>query len=130
MAGVPRKANAQAKVKIFFHYLPIDNIFWFAYTSSMSTTLDILVELRRQLQANNLNYSDAAVLLFLKDGPQTSGNVAVGISEKSPMLTRVADRLEKRKLIKRSRPKKDRRVVILEITYIGRAMLDRIAGGK
>ncbi len=130
MACFSRKADVEAKVKIFFHYLPVDNLFGFAYTSSMSTTLDILVELRRQLQANNLNYSDAAVLMFLHDGPKVSGDVAVGISEKTPMLTRVADRLEKRKLIKRIRSKKDRRVVILEMTYIGRAMLDRIAGGK
>jgi DNA-binding MarR family transcriptional regulator len=42
-----------------------------------------------------------------------------------PDITRLLDRLEKRKLIRRSRDRKDRRVVLTQITPQGRALLAR-----
>jgi len=52
------------------------------------------------------------------------GEVAVRMITRDPDVTRLLDRMEKRKLIRRSRQKKDRRVVCARITDAGLELLE------
>ena len=80
-----------------------------------------------RLRPWNLNQSQAATLLALAEhGPQRMSHLARFLLQQTQTTTDLVDRLEKRGLVRRIRHETDRRVVLVEITDEGRALLDDI----
>src|SRR6516164_3058454 len=81
-----------------------------------------LVEL---LKSHELSATQYNVLRILRRTPAglTCGEVGTRMITRDPDITRLLDRLEKRKLIRRSRDGKDRRVVLTRITAEGLELL-------
>ena len=71
---------------------------------------------------HGLNARDCYVLEKLKQGAQSPGNLSDSIMT-AAYVTQIADKLLKKKLIKRSHSKDDRRKVIMSITDAGREVL-------
>ena len=75
----------------------------------------------------NLNQSQAAALLVLaQHGPQRMSHLARFLLQQTQTTTDLVDRLERRQLVRRIRHETDRRVVLVEITDDGRALIDEI----
>jgi DNA-binding MarR family transcriptional regulator len=70
------------------------------------------------------------VLRILRGAPEglTCGEIGERMITRDPDITRLLDRLEKRKLIARSRESEDRRVVVARITRGGLDVLARLDG--
>lgn len=93
---------------------------------------EIVAALRRIIRAVDLHSKylaqrygltgpQTAVLQFLeRGGPQTTGQLAEGVSLGQATLSDILERLEKRKLIERRRSETDKRRVINELTAAGR----------
>ena len=100
--------------------------------NDFDTQGEILAALRRIIRAVDLHSKYLAqrygltgpqlvVLQFLeRRGPQTTGQLAEGISLGQATLSDILERLEKRKLIERQRSTADKRRVINELTAAGR----------
>lgn len=71
-----------------------------------------------------------ALRLLRADHPEPLAtlNLAERLVSRAPDITRLIDKLEGRGLIVRTRPPHDRRSVLVGITDVGIALLDRIAG--
>lgn len=85
--------------------------------------------LRPQMEAlfdkQDLSFSQWRVLMCLRDGlASTCADISREISHDSGSLTRLVDQLDRRGLIRRTRDKKDRRVVTLALTAAGRAAVN------
>jgi DNA-binding MarR family transcriptional regulator len=77
------------------------------------------------LKSHELSATQYNVLRILRGAPDglTCGEVGNRMITREPDITRLMDRLEKRKLIGRTRDDKDRRVVLTRITFEGQEML-------
>jgi DNA-binding MarR family transcriptional regulator len=80
------------------------------------------------LKAEDLSANQYNVLRILRGSPEglTCGEIASRMITRDPDITRLLDRLEKRKLISRCRETKDRRLVMARITPDGLALLARL----
>jgi DNA-binding MarR family transcriptional regulator len=80
-----------------------------------------------RLRPWNLNQSQAAALLVLaQHGPQRMSHLARFLLQQTQTTTDLVDRLERRGLVRRIRHETDRRVVLVEITDDGRALIQEI----
>jgi DNA-binding MarR family transcriptional regulator len=98
-----------------------------AYLDLLRTTdllSRVLVDL---LKPSDLSPAQYNVLRILRGSPEglTCGEIGNRMITRDPDITRLLDRMEKRKLISRSRDNQDRRVVLTRITAEG---LDLLAG--
>jgi len=67
------------------------------------------------------------VLIQVRDGlARTASDIARDLGHDSGALTRVVDQLERRGYLQRNRSAKDRRVVELQLTAAGRAIIDQL----
>jgi DNA-binding MarR family transcriptional regulator len=80
------------------------------------------------LKAEDLSANQYNVLRILRGSPEglACGEIASRMITRDPDITRLLDRLEKRKLISRCRETKDRRMVMARITPHGLALLARL----
>ncbi len=80
---------------------------------------------QHQLSAQQYN----ALRLLRSAHPETLPTLALGrrLISRSPDMTRMLDRLEKRGLIRRERRTENRRVVEISITAAGRLLLDELS---
>ena len=78
-----------------------------------------------------LSHSQAAALGVLNaaDRPLPLSHLARYLTQEAQSTTELADRLERRGLVRRTRDPRDRRLVLLELTPEGRAVYDRIQPG-
>jgi DNA-binding MarR family transcriptional regulator len=76
-----------------------------------------------------LSYSQAAALgvLNASDRPLPLSHLARYLTQEAQSTTELADRLERRGLVRRTRDPRDRRLVLLELTADGQTLADRIA---
>jgi len=80
------------------------------------------------LKTEELSPAPYNVLRILRGSPEglTCGQIAERMITRDPDITRLLDRLEKRKLIARNRDNKDRRVVLTRITAEGLHLLESL----
>ena len=80
------------------------------------------------LKAEDLSPTQYNVLRILRGAPEglPCGEIATRMITRDPDVTRLLDRLEKRKLISRSREAADRRTVVARITADGLKLLGRL----
>lgn len=80
------------------------------------------------LKAEDLSATQYNVLRILRGAPEglPCGEIASRMITRDPDVTRLLDRLEKRKLISRSREAKDRRTVMARITPEGLKLVARL----
>ena len=92
-------------------------------------TTDMLSRgLVRVLKTENLSATQYNVLRILRGSPDglPCGEIASRMITRDPDITRLLDRLEKRRLISRCRETKDRRMVMARITPDGLKLLARL----
>jgi DNA-binding MarR family transcriptional regulator len=84
----------------------------------------------RLLKTENLSATQYNVLRILRGAPEglLCGEIASRMITRDPDITRLLDRLEKRRLISRRREAKDRRAVLTRITPEGLKLLARLDG--
>jgi len=101
-----------------------------AFLDLMRTTEILSYPLAQLLKGQELSLTQYNVLRILRGAPEglTCGEVGNRMITREPDITRLLDRLEKRKLIARARDEKDRRVVLAEITREGRELLAALDG--
>ena len=75
-----------------------------------------------------LSHSQAAALGVLANAerPLPLSHLARHLTQEAQSTTELADRLERRGLVRRTRDTRDRRLVLLELTHEGRALYERI----
>lgn len=73
-------------------------------------------------------YQGVALLVLAEHGPQRMSHLARFLLQQTQTTTDLVDRLERRGLVQRARHESDRRVVLVEITDQGRAIVGDIAG--
>jgi DNA-binding MarR family transcriptional regulator len=80
------------------------------------------------LKAEDLSATQYNVLRILRGAPDglTCGEIGARMLTRDPDITRLLDRLEKRRLISRCREVKDRRTVLARITQEGLDVLARL----
>lgn len=80
------------------------------------------------LKAEELSATQYNVLRILRGTPDglPCGEIANRMITRDPDVTRLLDRLERRKLIQRGRDPKDRRTVMAKITHQGQQLLGRL----
>jgi DNA-binding MarR family transcriptional regulator len=94
-------------------------------------TTDLLSRgLVRLLKDEDISSTQYNVLRILRGAPDglPCGEIASRMITRDPDVTRLLDRLEKRRLISRSRQAKDRRTVLARITSDGLKLLARLDG--
>lgn len=94
-------------------------------------TYDRLRALEDELFAGfDLTAQQYNLLRLLRAAPEPVPTLALAerLVSRAPDITRMLDRLEERKLVRRTRSTEDRRAVLVKLTAAGVAMLDRIAG--
>jgi DNA-binding MarR family transcriptional regulator len=80
-------------------------------------------EFDRELAALGLNTAQALVIVFLAEGQAgTAADIGRLLSHDAGAMTRLLDKLEERKLVRRVPRERDRRAVNLELTREGRRM--------
>ena len=92
-------------------------------------TMDALSRgLVRVLKTEDVSPTQYNVLRILRGSPEglSSGEIGRRMITREPDITRLLDRLEKRRLIVRRRLAADRRTVISRITPVGLALLERL----
>lgn len=90
-----------------------------------------LLAFRHQEQVTNkvgLSHSQAAVLGVLSSAnrPLPLSHLARFLTQEAQSTTELADRLERRGLVRRTRDQRDRRLVLLELTDEGRTLYEQI----
>jgi DNA-binding MarR family transcriptional regulator len=88
-------------------------------------------EFAELLKAEDLSPSQYNVLRILRGAGEpglSCGDVGDRLIRHDPDITRLVDRLERRKLVARTRDARDRRVVRTRITDEGRAVIARLDG--
>jgi DNA-binding MarR family transcriptional regulator len=80
------------------------------------------------LKAEDLSSTQYNVLRILRGAPEGLPCGAIGrrLITREPDITRLLDRMEKRKLISRARETKDRRTVLTRITETGLDLVNRL----
>ena len=105
---------------------PFDSLEQEAMLNVMRTADVLAGEVADILKASGLSATQYNVLRILRGaGPDglPCGEVAQRMITRDPDVTRLLDRMEKRKLISRCREKRDRRVVCARITSTGEKIL-------
>ena len=99
-----------------------------AFLDLLRTTDVLSYRPAQVLKAADLSATQYNVLRILRGAPEglTCGEVANRMITRDPDITRLLDRLEKRRLISRCREAKDRRMVLTRITPAGLALLARL----
>jgi DNA-binding MarR family transcriptional regulator len=99
-----------------------------AFLDLMRTTELLSRPLTQLLKTEDLSPAQYNVLRILRGCPDglTCGEIGSRMITRDPDITRLLDRLEKRKLIARSRDSKDRRVVLTRIAPGGLELLARL----
>jgi len=99
-----------------------------AYLDLMRTTEMLSRPLAQLLKTEDLSPAQYNVLRILRGSPEglTCGEIGSRMITRDPDITRLLDRLEKRKLISRSRESRDRRVVLTRIASDGLELLARL----
>jgi DNA-binding MarR family transcriptional regulator len=99
-----------------------------AYLDLMRTTEMLSRPLAQLLKTEDLSPAQYNVLRILRGSPEglTCGEIGSRMITRDPDITRLLDRLEKRKLISRSRESRDRRVVLTRIASDGHELLARL----
>lgn len=101
-----------------------------AFLELLRTAEALSYPLVQVLKARDLSATQYNVLRILRGAPEglTCGEVGERMITRDPDITRLLDRLEKRKLIVRARDSKDRRVVLTRITPDGLETLAELDG--
>ena len=92
-------------------------------------TTDLLSRRPAQvLKAEDLSSTQYNVLRILRGTPEglSCSEIADRMITRDPDITRLLDRLEKRKLVRRNRDAKDRRAIVVTITPPGLELLARL----
>jgi DNA-binding MarR family transcriptional regulator len=99
-----------------------------AYLDLLRTTEMLSRPLAQLLKTEDLSAAQYNVLRILRGSPDglTCGEIGSRMITREPDITRLLDRLEKRKLISRSRDTRDRRVVLTRIAPGGLETLARL----
>ena len=99
-----------------------------AFLDLARTTEMLSGPLARLLKAEDVSPPQYNVLRILRGSPEglTCREIANRMITRDPDITRLLDRLEKRKLIARNRDDQDRRVVLTRITGDGADLLARL----
>jgi DNA-binding MarR family transcriptional regulator len=99
-----------------------------AFLDLLRTTDLLTRRLAPVLKADDLSANQYNVLRILRGSPEglPCGEIASRMITRDPDITRLLDRLEKRKLISRCRETKDRRMVMARITPDGLKLLGRL----
>jgi DNA-binding MarR family transcriptional regulator len=84
--------------------------------------------LEKATSDENLSHSQAAALGVLSNANRALplSHLARYLTQEAQSTTELADRLERRGLVRRTRDARDRRLVLLELTPEGRQMYERI----
>ncbi|MBC7320741.1 MarR family transcriptional regulator [bacterium] len=85
---------------------------------------------RRLMEKYNITPLQYRALKIIRDKRPTMGDLCELLYLSSSTVTELVDRLEDNNLVVRVRSREDRRVVILEITEEGIALLEKIQGEK
>ena len=106
----------------------VDSVEETAFLDLLRTTDMLSRGLIRVLKSENLSSTQYNVLRILRGAPAGlfCGEIANRMITRDPDVTRLLDRLEKRKLISRCREAKDRRTVMARITPEGLKLLARL----
>lgn len=98
------------------------------FLEMLRTTDKLSRRMSEVLKAEELSATQYNVLRILRGAPEglTCGEIGDRMITRDPDITRLLDRLEKRKLVARSRESKDRRIVITRITPHGLALLAKL----
>lgn len=99
-----------------------------AFLDLVRTTDMLSRGLVRVLKAEDVSPTQYNVLRILRGAPEglACGEIASRMITRDPDITRLLDRLEKRKLISRCRETKDRRTVMVRIAPGGLEVLERL----
>ena len=99
-----------------------------AYLDLLRTTEMLSRPVSQLLKTEDLSPAQYNVLRILRGSPDglTCREIGNRMITRDPDITRLLDRLEKRKLIFRSRDDQDRRVVLTRITGVGLDLLARL----
>jgi DNA-binding MarR family transcriptional regulator len=99
-----------------------------AYLDLVRTTEMLSRPLSQVLKTEDLSGAQYNVLRILRGSPDglTCREIGNRMITHDPDITRLLDRLERRKLISRSRDEEDRRVVLTRITADGLDLLSRL----
>ncbi len=99
-----------------------------AYIDLVRTTDLLSRPLTQLLKEEDVSPAQYNVLRILRGSPEglTCSEIGNRMITKDPDITRLLDRLEKRRLISRHRGEKDRRVVLTRITTGGIEVLGRL----
>lgn len=85
-----------------------------------------LIRLLMRSGAHELSRTEAGVLSTLADGPCRITELAATEALAQPTVTQLVDKLEGRGLVARGRADEDRRVVLVEISDLGRERLEEL----
>ena len=78
-------------------------------------------------EREDVTFSQWRVLMCLRDGlASTCADLSRELSHDKGSMTRLIDQLESRNFVKRKRDARDRRIVFLELTAVGRAAAERM----
>src|SRR5271156_3479619 len=99
-----------------------------AHLEMMRTMEALSHRLAQVLKAEDLSATQYNVLRILRGAPEglPCGEIGNRMVTRDPDITRLLDRLEKRKLISRCRETKDRRTVMVRIAAGGLQLLGRL----
>ncbi|HVH86160.1 MAG TPA: MarR family transcriptional regulator [Terriglobales bacterium] len=98
------------------------------YLALLRTTDGLSRGVAQLLKIEDLSSNQYNVLRILRGAPEglACGEIANRMITRDPDITRLLDRLEKRRLISRSRDRNDRRTVMARITPTGLQLLERL----
>ena len=99
-----------------------------AFVELIRTTDALSRQVAEVLKVEDISATQYNVLRILRGSPEglSCGEVAGRMVTREPDMTRLLERLDKRKLISRRRDPADRRTVIARVTPIGLAVLARL----
>lgn len=99
-----------------------------AYIALVRTAEALSRPVAQLLKTQELSPAQYNVLRILRGSPEglTCGEIGSRMITRDPDITRLLDRMERRKLISRHRDSKDRRVVLARITSEGLDLLARL----
>lgn len=98
------------------------------WTLFQQTYLLSFRHLEQLTSREGLSHSQAAALSVLANAEQSLplSYLARALTQEAQSTTELADRLERRGLVRRTRDARDRRLVLLELTPAGRELYERI----
>ena len=98
------------------------------YLALLRTVEELSRHVAEPLKAEDLSPTQYNVLRILRGSPDglTCGEIGNRMITHDPDITRLLDRLDKRRLIARARSEKDRRVVLARITKDGLELLAKL----